>query len=112
MKEGIMSDPVLDEIKKLIDGNKVALFMKGTPEMPRCGFSAGVVEVLRKHNAPFAAMDILPDPRIRQVLSSYSNWPTIPQLFIQGKLIGGCDIVREMDAKGELKPLLDAAAKS
>jgi monothiol glutaredoxin len=112
MKESSMSDPVLDEIKKLIEGNRVALFMKGTPEMPRCGFSAGVVEVLRKHNTPFAAMDILPDPRIRQVLSSYSSWPTIPQLFIQGKLIGGCDIVREMDAKGELKPLLDAAAKS
>jgi monothiol glutaredoxin len=104
-----VSDPVLDDIKKLIEGNRVALFMKGTPEMPRCGFSAGVVEVLRKHNVPFAAMDILPDPRIRQVLSAYSSWPTIPQLFIDGKLIGGCDIVREMDANGELKPLLDAA---
>jgi monothiol glutaredoxin len=107
-----MSDPIHDEIKKLIDGNRVALFMKGTPEMPRCGFSAGVVEVLKKYKAPFAAMDVLPDPRIRQVLSAYSNWPTIPQLFIQGKLIGGCDIVREMDAKGELKPLIDAALKS
>ena len=107
-----MSDPIHDEIKKLIDSNRIALFMKGTPEMPRCGFSAGVVEVLKKHNAPFAAMDVLPDPRIRQVLSAYSNWPTIPQLFIQGKLIGGCDIVREMDSKGELKPLIEAAMRS
>lgn len=104
-----MPDPILDDIKKLIEGNHIALFMKGTPEMPRCGFSAGVVEVLRRHKAPFAAMDILPDPRIRQVLSAYSNWPTIPQLFIDGKLIGGCDIVLEMDAKGELKPLIDSA---
>ena len=106
-----MSDPIQDEIRKHIEGNRIALFMKGTPEMPRCGFSAGVVEILRKHNAPFGAMDVLPDPRIRQVLSAFSNWPTIPQLFIQGKLVGGCDIVREMDAKGELKPLLDAALK-
>ena len=105
-----MSDPILEQIKKMIEENKIALFMKGTPEMPRCGFSAGVVEVLQKHRVSFAAMDILPDPRIRQVLSSYSNWPTIPQLFVNGKLIGGCDIVREMDAKGELKPLLEQAA--
>ena len=104
-----MSDPILEEIEKVVRENKVAVFMKGTPEMPRCGFSAGVVEVLRKHNVPFAAVDILPDPRYRQILSAYSNWPTIPQVFIAGKLIGGCDIVREMDEKGELKPLLDAA---
>ncbi len=107
-----MSDSVLDQIKRLISGNKIALFMKGTPDAPRCGFSAAVVEVLKKHNAPFAAMDVLPDPQIRQVLSSYSNWPTIPQVFIAGKFIGGCDIVREMDTKGELKPLIDAALNS
>ena len=104
-----MSDPILEEIEKVVRENKVAIFMKGTPEMPRCGFSAGVVEVLRKHNVPFAAVDILPDPRYRQVLAAYSNWPTIPQVFVAGKFIGGCDIVREMDAKGELKPLLDTA---
>ncbi len=106
-----MPDPILDQIKKLIQENKVTLFMKGTPDAPRCGFSAAVVEVLRSHNVPFAAMDVLPDPQIRQVLSTYSNWPTIPQVFIGGKFIGGCDIVREMDAKGELKPLLDQALK-
>jgi len=107
-----MSDPILDEIQKVIRENKVAVFMKGTPDMPRCGFSAGVVDILRKHHVPFAAVDILPDPRYRQVLSAYSSWPTIPQVFIDGKLIGGCDIVREMDAKGALKPLLDAASKA
>jgi len=106
-----MSDPILEEIKKVVSENKVALFMKGTPALPRCGFSAGVVEVLQKHNVPFAAVDILPDPRYRQVLSAYSSWPTIPQLFVAGKLVGGSDIVREMDVKGELKPLLDAALK-
>jgi monothiol glutaredoxin len=110
--EVVVSDPILEEIEKVVRENKVAVFMKGTPEMPRCGFSAGVVDVLRRHNVPFAAVDILPDPRYRQVLSAYSNWPTIPQVFIAGKFIGGCDIVREMDAKGELKPLLDAALGS
>jgi monothiol glutaredoxin len=102
---------ILDDIRRVIRDNKIALFMKGTPEMPRCGFSAGVVEVLQRHKVPFQAVDILPDPRIRQVLSSHSNWPTIPQLFVNGQLVGGCDIVREMDAKGDLKPLLDAALK-
>jgi len=107
-----MSDHILDEIKRLISGNKIALFMKGTPDAPLCGFSAAVVEILKKHNTPFAAMDVLPDPQIRQVLSAYSSWPTIPQVFIAGKFIGGCDIVREMDTKGELKPLIDAALNS
>ena len=104
-------EQILEEIQRLIRENKVALFMKGTPEMPRCGFSAGVVEVLQRHNVSFQAMDVLPDPRIRQVLSSHSNWPTVPQLFVNGQLVGGCDIVREMDAKGELKSLLDRALK-
>jgi len=106
-----MSDPILEEIKRVVTENKVALFMKGTPEMPRCGFSAAVVELLKSHSVPFYAVDILPDPRIRQALSGFSKWPTIPQVFIGGKFVGGCDIVREMDEKGELKPLLDAALK-
>src|SRR5437867_6873234 len=103
-KEAVMSDPVFDEIKKLIEGNRIALFMKGTPEMPRCGFSAGVVEVLQKHNAPFAAMDMLPEPHIRQAHSAYSNWPTIPQRFILGKIIGGSDSAGEVDANVEPTP--------
>src|SRR2546422_9929581 len=99
-----MSDPILDQIKRLISGNKIALFMKGTPDAPLCGFSAAVVEVLKKHNAPFAAMDVLPDPQIRQVLSSYSNWPTIPQVFIAGKFIGGCGLLAGVGTKAVAKP--------
>src|SRR5215213_4218051 len=89
-------------IKEAIDENEVILFMKGTPDQPRCGFSARTVAVLESLGAPFAAVDILPDPRIRQELSAISNWPTIPQLFHKGELIGGADIVAEMYETGEL----------
>jgi monothiol glutaredoxin len=89
-------------IKEAIAENEVLLFMKGTPEAPRCGFSARTVAALEALGAPFAAVDILPDPRIRQELSAISNWPTIPQLFVRGELIGGCDIVTEMYESGEL----------
>jgi monothiol glutaredoxin len=89
-------------IKEAIAENDVLLFMKGTPEAPRCGFSARTVAALESLGAPFAAVDILPDPRIRQELSAISNWPTIPQLFVRGELVGGCDIVTEMYESGEL----------
>jgi len=89
-------------IQEAIAENDVILFMKGTPEAPRCGFSARTVAVLESLGAPFAAVDILPDPRIRQELSALSNWPTVPQLFVRGELIGGCDIVTEMYESGEL----------
>jgi monothiol glutaredoxin len=89
-------------IKEAIADNEVILFMKGTPDAPRCGFSARTVATLESLGAPFAAVDILPDPRIRQELSAISNWPTIPQLFVRGELIGGCDIVTEMYESGEL----------
>jgi monothiol glutaredoxin len=89
-------------IKEAIADNEVILFMKGTPEAPRCGFSARTVAALEALGTPFAAVDILPDPRIRQELSAISNWPTIPQLFVRGELIGGCDIVVEMYESGEL----------
>jgi monothiol glutaredoxin len=78
------------------------LFMKGTPDQPRCGFSARVTAILNAHEVEYGAMDILPDPRIREELSALSNWPTIPQLFINGELVGGCDIVTEMFESGEL----------
>jgi monothiol glutaredoxin len=84
----------------------VILFMKGTPEQPMCGFSARTVAALQALNAPFAAVDILPDPRIRQELSALSQWPTIPQLFVNGELVGGCDIVTEMYESGELAEAL------
>jgi monothiol glutaredoxin len=93
-------------IQEAIAGNEVLLFMKGTPEAPRCGFSARTVAALEAVGAPFAAVDILPDPRIRQELSALSNWPTIPQLFVRGELVGGCDIVSEMYESGELAAVI------
>ena len=93
-------------IQEAIAENDVILFMKGTPEAPRCGFSARTVQVLEALGTPFAAVDILPDPRIRQELSALSNWPTIPQLFVNGELVGGCDIVTEMYESGELAQTL------
>jgi monothiol glutaredoxin len=89
-------------IAQAIEEHEVILFMKGTPEQPRCGFSARTVAALQQTGAPFAAVDILPDPRIRQELSAISNWPTIPQLFVRGELVGGADIVAEMFETGEL----------
>jgi len=93
-------------IKEAIAENDVILFMKGTPDAPRCGFSARTVATLEALGTPFAAVDILPDPRIRQELSALSNWPTIPQLFVRGELIGGCDIVTEMYESGELAQVI------
>jgi monothiol glutaredoxin len=100
------TNPLRDEIRKAIDGNPVLLFMKGSPEQPGCGFSARTVAALQALETPFAAVDVLPDPRIRQELSAISNWPTIPQLFVDGELIGGCDIVMEMYESGELAEAL------
>jgi monothiol glutaredoxin len=100
------SNPLRDEIQKAISENHVILFMKGTPNQPACGFSARTVAVLQSVGQPFAAVDILPDPRIRQELSGLSNWPTIPQLFVDGELVGGADIVAEMYQSGELHEAL------
>jgi monothiol glutaredoxin len=100
------SNPIRDAIKEAIAEHKVILFMKGTPEAPACGFSARTVAMLQALETPFAAVDILPDPRIREELSAISNWPTIPQLFVDGELIGGCDIVTEMYESGELAEAL------
>jgi monothiol glutaredoxin len=99
-------NPIGDAIAKAISENHVILFMKGTPEAPACGFSARTVAALQALDAPFAAVDILPDPRIRQELSAISDWPTIPQLFVGGEFIGGCDIVCEMYETGELAQAL------
>jgi monothiol glutaredoxin len=100
------ANPIRDAITAAIAEHKVILFMKGTPEAPGCGFSARTVAALQELDTPFAAVDILPDPRIRQELSAISNWPTIPQLFVNGELIGGCDIVTEMYESGELAEAL------
>jgi monothiol glutaredoxin len=108
IREDAMSEtnPIRDAIQQAIDEHPVILFMKGTPEQPGCGFSARTVAALQSLGAPFAAVDVLPDARIRQELSAISNWPTIPQLFVDGELIGGCDIVTEMLASGELAEAL------
>jgi monothiol glutaredoxin len=100
------STQIRDAIAQAIGENPVILFMKGTPEQPMCGFSARTVAALQALNTPFAAVDILPDPRIRQELSALSQWPTIPQLFVNGELVGGCDIVTEMYESGELAQTL------
>ena len=99
-------NPMREAIQDAISENPVILFMKGTPEQPMCGFSARTVAILQSLGQPFAAVDILPDPRIRQELSELSNWPTIPQLFVKGELIGGSDIIMEMYESGELAQTL------
>jgi monothiol glutaredoxin len=97
---------ISEAIQSAISENPVILFMKGTPDQPMCGFSARTVAILQHVGTPFAAVNILPDPRIRQELSALSNWPTIPQLFIDGEFVGGCDIVTEMYESGELQQAL------
>src|ERR1039457_3228747 len=100
------SNPMREAIQSAISEHKVILFMKGTPEAPACGFSARTVAILEALDTPVAAVDILPDPRIRQELSAISSSPTIPQLFANGELVGGCDIVTEMYESGELAQAL------
>jgi monothiol glutaredoxin len=100
------TNPMREAIQSAISENSVLLFMKGTPDQPMCGFSARTVAILQSLGKPFAAVDVLPDPRIRQELSALSNWPTIPQLFVDGELVGGCDIVTEMYESGELQEAL------
>jgi monothiol glutaredoxin len=102
--------PIRQAIADAIAGNDVILFMKGTPEAPACGFSARTVGALQALDTRFAAVDVLPDPRIRQELTALSQWPTIPQLFVGGEFVGGCDIVTEMYETGELAELLGAEA--
>jgi monothiol glutaredoxin len=95
------------KIQEVISGEPVALFMKGTPQMVMCGNSHRALEALRRAGAPVTAVDILPDPAIRQELSALSGWPTIPQVFVRGELIGGADIVEELEATGELESKLE-----
>jgi len=97
---------ILDQIKSEVAENRVFLYMKGTPDMPRCGFSNQVVQILNIVGSEYGSRDILVDPRIREVLSEWSDWPTIPQLFVDGKLVGGCDITTEMYQNGELQELI------
>jgi len=99
---------IKNEIKKLIDTNDVCLFMKGVPDAPQCGFSMTVSNILKHLNVNFKGINVLDDQNLRQGIKEYSDWPTIPQLYIKGEFIGGCDIVKEMFENGELKNLLES----
>lgn len=99
----------IERIKSQLSAAPVVLYMKGTPDFPQCGFSAQTVGALRACNAQFAAVNIFEDPEVREALKSYSNWPTFPQLYVNGELIGGCDIALEMYKNGELKQVLAQA---
>lgn len=105
-----MTDDVNDRIKSEIESSDVVLFMKGTPQAPQCGFSMQVVQMLDHLGAPYKAINVLADPEIRDGIKHYSNWPTIPQLYVKNEFIGGCDITREMFQTGELAALFDKQA--
>jgi monothiol glutaredoxin len=102
-----MSDEIRDQISQIIEGADVALFMKGTPEQIMCGNSDRALSALRKAGAPVVAVNVLPDPRIREELAKVSGWPTIPQVFVKAELVGGADITEELSESGELKELLE-----
>jgi len=100
-----MDNPVLEQIRGEVDGHEVVLFMKGTPVFPQCGFSAALVQILSHLGVKFKGIDVLQDPGLRQGIKDFSSWPTIPQLYVKGEFVGGCDIVREMAETGELEQL-------
>ena len=101
---------IQQEIEREVRDNPVVVYMKGTPSFPMCGFSAAVVEILREVGVPFKAVDILAEGDKRDGVKAFTNWPTIPQIFVRGQFVGGCDIVKQMHAKGELAPLLKQAS--
>ncbi|MGF1639566.1 MAG: Grx4 family monothiol glutaredoxin [Rhodospirillales bacterium] len=100
-------NPVFARIRQEIEDNPVVLFMKGTPMFPQCGFSAAVVQALTNIGVKFKGIDVLSDPSLREGIKEYTNWPTIPQLYVKGEFVGGCDIVREMYGSGELQQMLE-----
>jgi len=104
-----MSRDVAQEIQETIDANPVVLFMKGTPNFPQCGFSAQCVEILHHVGTQFVGVNVLEDPEVRQGIKDFSSWPTIPQLYIKGQFIGGCDITRELFQTGDLQSQLSDA---
>ncbi len=100
---------VIDRIKSAITENRICIFMKGNRNFPMCGFSAATVQVFDELGVPYATVDVLSDPELREQIKVYSNWPTIPQVYIDGKFIGGCDIIRELYETGELQQLVKSA---
>ena len=111
MTETTEAETVHADIANIIKAHPVVLFMKGTPERPQCGFSAAVVAVLRHYDVAIHGIDVLAHPLVRQAIKTYSDWPTIPQLYLNGAFVGGCDIVREMHATGELAELIAGNAQ-
>ena len=107
-----MAQDVIERIQSAISNNKIMIFMKGTASFPQCGFSAATVQVFEQLGVAFETADVLSDPELRDAIKRYSNWPTIPQVFVGGKFVGGCDIVREMYENGELQSLVESVLKS
>ncbi len=105
-----MDQATQERIKGIVEGHPIVLFMKGSKHFPQCGFSATVVEVLKRSGVDFHTVNVLEDPAIRQGIKEYANWPTIPQLYVRGEFVGGCDIVRELYENGELAPILAGSA--
>ncbi|MFQ5985137.1 MAG: Grx4 family monothiol glutaredoxin [Alphaproteobacteria bacterium] len=101
-------NPVFNRIREEISDNPIVLFMKGTPVFPQCGFSAAVVDILSRLGVKFKGVDVLTDPSLREGIKAFSDWPTIPQLYVKGEFVGGCDILRDMYQSGELKALLES----
>ncbi|MEM1381363.1 MAG: Grx4 family monothiol glutaredoxin [Pseudomonadota bacterium] len=101
-----MTDAAHDTIKEQIESNDVMLFMKGSPQFPQCGFSAAVVQILNYLGVEYGSLNVLESDDLRQGIKSFSDWPTIPQLYVKGEFVGGCDIIKEMFEQGELKPML------
>jgi monothiol glutaredoxin len=106
LTDAAVKNPAIDFIAKTVDEYPVVLFMKGVPEQPQCGFSATVISILNQVNVDYVAVNVLQDDDLRQGVKAFSNWPTIPQLYVKGEFVGGCDILREMYETGELKTFL------
>jgi monothiol glutaredoxin len=107
-----MDDATRSRIKNTVEGQRIVLFMKGTRNFPQCGFSHRVVEILKAHGAAFQDVNVLTDPAVREGIKEYSSWPTIPQLYVDGKFVGGCDIVTELHQNGELEAMLGSKQAS
>jgi monothiol glutaredoxin len=105
-----MEDAIRERIQALVDAHPIVLFMKGSKHFPQCGFSAAVVEVLKRSGAEFQTVNVLEDPDVRQGIKDFASWPTIPQLYVRGEFVGGCDIVRDLFEAGELQAILDGAS--
>ena len=100
---------IIEKIESAVKKNKIMIFMKGDRNFPQCGFSAATVAIFENLGVPFATADVLSDPELRDAIKRYSNWPTIPQVYVDGKFVGGCDIIRELHETGELEPMVKAA---